>query len=147
MDSALVAFQAELERVGLRVVPHRNHLCVRLPLFTSVIVRAEQGELRLEPLAGPARPGRTMTWTAGAGTALVGGLAVGAGLGALTLTAAVGVVALLAMELGQMVLAEGCATRLAIQWMSRRALPSSASPAPVRIGDVNPKLSVASTPT
>jgi hypothetical protein len=68
-----------------------------------------------------------MAWTAGAGTGIVGGLAFGVGLGALTLTAAVGVVALLAMELGQMVLGEGAATRLAMQWMTRRALPLPAS--------------------
>jgi hypothetical protein len=123
MDPALATFQAELERVGLRVVPHRNHLCVRLPLFTSVLVRVEDGELRLQTLAGPTRSGRVMAWTAGAGTGIVGGLAFGVGLGALTLTAAVGVVALLAMELGQIVLGEGAATRLALQWMTRRALP------------------------
>jgi hypothetical protein len=110
------------------VVPHRNHLCVRLPLFTSVLVRVENGELRLQTLAGPTRPGRVLAWTAGAGTSIVGGLAFGVDLGALTLTAAVGVVALLAMELGQMVLGEGAATRLALQWMTRRALPMPASP-------------------
>jgi hypothetical protein len=143
MDPALAAFQAELERVGLRVVPHRNHLCVRLPLFASVLVRAEQGELRLEPLAGPTKPGRAMAWTSIAGTGIVGGLAFGVGLGALTVTAAVGLIALLAVEVGQIVLADGCATRLAMQWSARRALP----PSPVRSGDVNPKLSAASTPT
>ena len=145
MDPALAAFQAELERVGLRVVPHRNHLCVRLPLFASVLVRVEQGELRLEPLAGPARAGRAMAWTSIAGTGVVGGLAFGLGLGALTLTAAVGVIALLAVELGQLVLADGSATRLAMHWASRRALPASVSP--IRSGDVNPRFSAVSTPT
>ena len=81
------------------------------------------------------------------GTGIVGGLAFGVGLGALTLTAGVGLIALLAMELGQIMLAEGCATRLALQWTTRRAVPALVSPAPVRIGEIAPKLSGLTTPT
>ena len=117
-------FQGELERLGLRVVPHRHHVCVRLPLFASVRVHVREGQLKLELQAGPASPGRALGWTAAAATVLVGGLAAVLGLGAATVTAAVGGVALLALELGQLILADGCATRLAVLWAARERAKS-----------------------
>jgi hypothetical protein len=125
MNEQLTTFRADLERTGLRVVPHRDHLCVRLPLFASVRVRVDDGELRLLTQAGPTRPGRAITWTALGGTGIVGALAFTVGVGALTVTVGVGLLALLGAELGQLVLAESCATRLAIRWMMRREIAAS----------------------
>ena len=127
MDEALSQFQGELQRVGLQVVPHRNHLCVRLPLFASVRVHLDDGELKLHLQTGPTGPGRALAWTALGTTAIVGVLATVIGVGALTVTVAFGGVALLALELGQLVLADGCATRLMLQWGGR-----SVAPPPIR---------------
>lgn len=119
MDQALAQFQGQLERVGVRVVPHKNHLCVRLPLFASVRVHVEDGDLKLHLQTGPTGPGRVLAWTAIVTTVLVGVLAYTVGAGPLTLTVMFGGVALLLLEIGQLVLADGCATRLMLQWESR----------------------------
>ena len=119
MEESLSQFQRQLERVGVRVVPHRNHLCVRLPLFASVRVHVEDGDLKLHMQTGPTGPGRVLAWTALSTTILVGVLAYTVGAGPLTLTVMFGGVALLLLELGQLVLADGCATRLMLQWESR----------------------------
>ena len=119
MEESLVQFQHQLERVGVRVVPHRNHLGVRLPLFASVRVHVEDGDLKLHLQTGPTGPGRALAWTALVITVLVGTLANTVGVGPLTLTVTFGGVALLVLELGQLVLADGCATRLMLQWESR----------------------------
>jgi hypothetical protein len=119
VDDALSQFKADLERVGMRVVPHRNHLCVRLPLFASVRVHVRDGELDLVLQAGPTRPGRALAWTAAAGTAIVGALGAIVGVGPVMVTAAFGGLALLGVELGQLIIAEGCATRLAMRWAAR----------------------------
>jgi hypothetical protein len=119
VQDALSQFQGELERVGLRVVPHRDHLCVRLPLFASVRVHVLDGELKLHLQAGPTGPGRLLTWTALITTALVAVLAAAVGVGTLTITAGFGGIALMMLELGQLVLADGCATRLMLQWSGR----------------------------
>lgn len=137
MDDTLSKFQDELERVGLRVVPHRNHLCVRLPLFASVRVHVQDGELKLHMQTGPTGPGRMLGWTAVCSTVLVGVLAATVGMGPLTFTAAFAAVALLVLELGQLVLADGCATRLMLQWGERSlpprpVRPALASPIPTR---------------
>src|SRR5215207_8588682 len=52
MDPELEALGAELRRLGTTVVPHGDHLCVRLPYFTSVRVRMEGGELRFHTRFG-----------------------------------------------------------------------------------------------
>jgi hypothetical protein len=119
VEESLSQFQRQLERVGVRVVPHRNHLCVRLPLFASVRVHVEEGDLKLHLQTGPTGPGRVLAWTALVTTLLVGILAHTFGVGALTLTVTFGGLALLVLELGQLVLADGCATRLMLQWESR----------------------------
>ena len=133
MDQVLSQFQGELERVGLRVVPHRSHLCVRLPLFASVRVHVQDGELKLHLQTGPTGPGRLLAWTALSTTALVAVLAVMLGVTAITITAGFGGLALMMIELGQLVLADGCATRLMLQWSGRSeaVTPARRSAAPV----------------
>src|SRR5918992_5069001 len=55
-DPEIAALRTELEQLGVVVAPHRDHLCVRLPLFASVRVRVdEQGRLDCEPMFGPLR--------------------------------------------------------------------------------------------
>src|SRR5918999_4750569 len=53
-DPEIAALRTELEQLGIVVAPHRDHLCVRLPLFASVRVRVdEHGRLDCEPMFGP----------------------------------------------------------------------------------------------
>jgi hypothetical protein len=53
LDPALVELNGELDRLGYKVVPHGDHLCVRLPLFASVRVRYSDGRFQFSPQFGP----------------------------------------------------------------------------------------------
>src|ERR671932_2022184 len=88
-DPDLAALRTELERLGLVVAPHGDHICVRLPMFTSVRVRSEGGRLRCEPLFGPLPRNRALLGIP-ALVALVGAAFHGFGVGPLALTVAFG---------------------------------------------------------
>ena len=121
MDESLAQFQSELEHVGLRVVPHRSHLCVRLPLFASVRARVQHGELRLDLQAGPVGPARALAWTAIVATIAVVVVGRITGVGVATVATAFGGIALLILELAQLIVGEACATRLAVRWAALQA--------------------------
>ena len=112
LDPALVELNGELDRLGYKVVPHGDHLCVRLPLFASVRVHHSEGRFRFSPQFGPF--GRTggLLLTSGAAAIALGGVAIAAGLSALTLVVGfLGVVAL-AHDACRFVITEGALTRL-----------------------------------
>jgi hypothetical protein len=69
MDPELEALGAELQRLGTTVVSHGDHLCVRLPFFTSVRVRLRGGRLQFESRFGPA----SRDWAMFGSTAVLGG--------------------------------------------------------------------------
>ena len=111
MDKDLAELRQTLDRLGYVVVPHGDHLCVRLPLAASVRVYSSSGRWRLVSRFGPF--GRTT------GVLATGALSVAAVAGALALLAPP--VALVAGFLGlvglahdgyRFVLTESCATRL-----------------------------------
>ena len=111
MDRDLAELQRTLDRLGYVVVPHGDHLCVRLPLAASVRVYSSAGRWRLVSRFGPF--GRTT------GVLATGALSVAAVAAALALLAPP--VALVAGFLGlvglahdgyRFVLTESCATRL-----------------------------------
>ena len=52
IDPQLERLGAELSRTGHTVVPHGDHLCVRLPFFASVRIRVTNGVLRCEQRFG-----------------------------------------------------------------------------------------------
>ena len=52
MDPLLQQLGAELRRTGHAVVPHGDHLCVRLAFFASVRIRLVDGVLRCEKRFG-----------------------------------------------------------------------------------------------
>jgi hypothetical protein len=115
----LAAFRAALEALGYIVVPHGDHLCVRLPQFASVRVRLHEGALQFVPQFGPLRRQHSTALTlGGASAAVVGALAL-TGVGPIALGAAFIGVMLAARDVGRYVVTEGCVTRLQLLWAAR----------------------------
>src|SRR5688500_14357604 len=85
----LATLGAELERLGHVVVPHGDHICVRLPLLASVRIRLEGGRLRFVPQFGFI--GRTAAlWGSLGGTSLLaGGMLLTLGVTPVSITVAV----------------------------------------------------------
>jgi len=111
VDDSLTELRQTLDRLGYVVVPHGDHLCVRLPLAASIRVYSSNGRLRLVSRFGPF--GRTT------GVLMTGVVSVAAVAGALALLAppvalVVGFLGLvgLAHDGYRFVLTESCATRL-----------------------------------
>jgi hypothetical protein len=115
----LAAFRADLEELGYIVVPHGDHLCVRLPQFASVRVRLRDDTLQFVPQFGPLRRHHSSALTlGGASAAVIGALAL-TGVGALALGVGFVGVMLAARDVGRYVVTEGCITRLQLLWAAR----------------------------
>ena len=111
VDNSLAELRQTLDRLGYVVVPHGDHLCVRLPLLASVRIYSSNGRVRLVSRFGPF--GRT------SGVLATGAVGVAAVAGALALLGPP--VALVAAFLGvaglahdgyRFVLTESCEARL-----------------------------------
>jgi hypothetical protein len=112
LDPELTQLNLELVRLGYKVVPHGDHLCVRLPLFASVRVRHEDGRFRFLPQFGPFGRSGGLLITSAVSAAAVGGATIAAGLAPLTIFVGfIGVVAL-AHDACRFVITEGALTRL-----------------------------------
>jgi hypothetical protein len=113
LDPLLGDLRGRLERLGYVVVPHGDHLCVRLPLLTSVRVRRDaHGQLTFMPQFGPFKRSGGLFATSGVSSAAVTAVALTAGIGPLmAVVAFLGVVAL-AHDACRFVLTEGAVTRL-----------------------------------
>src|SRR5688572_24696584 len=139
LDPALVALRSELEHFDYVVVPHGDHICVRLPLISSVRIRHNGNRFRFTPQFGPFRRGGGLLFTSGPSPAAVAGTALAVGLAPLTLIVGfLGVIAL-AHDACRFVITEGCLTRLQnIIAASKPAVPewSPASPS----GTPNPRI-------
>ena len=112
MHPTLTELSEELDRLGYKVVSHGDHICVRLPLFSSVRVRVAGDRFRFSPQFGPF--GRTggLLVTSGVAAAAVGGIALAFGVAPVTIIAGfLGVVAL-AHDACRFVITEGALTRL-----------------------------------
>lgn len=124
----LEALGDALRQGGAMVVPHGDHLCVRLPMFSSVRLRRDgQGALRCE-----ARFGLLQREVALVGsTAATAVVTVGAVLatGAAPVSIAMGLFGLLlaAHGVARTVITEGAVTRAQLLWATR---PPAALPAP-----------------
>jgi hypothetical protein len=128
LDPRLVRLRAELERLGSVVVPHGEHICVRLALAASVVVRLDNGVLRCRPQLGPF--GRSSA-LAGTAVAAVAGVALlGTGGLALPLVAGFAGVSAMLVELGGFVAAEGCITRIQMLWSRLSESEQAAIPRP-----------------
>lgn len=119
-DPEIAALRTELERLGVVVAPHRDHLCVRLPLFASVRVRVDdEGRLDCEPMFGPLPRTRAVLFSTTVLTALAGGLLYTTGASPAALIAAF--VAIMS-GLGTawcFVLTESAITRVQLLWAAR----------------------------
>lgn len=124
----LAAFRADLEALGYVVVPHGEHICVRLPQFVSVVVRYRDGELEFVPQFGPLRRHHSSALTLGGTSAVVVGALAVTGFGPLALGAAFLGVMLAARDVGRYVVSEGCLTRLQMLWTARSGVPVQAPP-------------------
>lgn len=112
LDESLLTLRSELEQLDYVVVPHGDHICVRLPLISSVRIRREDNRFRFTPQFGPFRRSGGLLFTSGASAAAVAGTAFAVGLAPLTLVVGfLGVIAL-AHDACRFVITEGCLTRL-----------------------------------
>ena len=112
VDPVLPALRARLERLGYVVVPHGDHLCVRLSLFASVRVYDREGRLELHPRFGPFSRSGGLLATSVVSTGAVAASALAGGWVPFTvLVAFVGVVGL-AHDACRFVITEGALTRL-----------------------------------
>ena len=112
MDHALTELRQTLDRLGYVVVPHGDHLCVRLPLGASVRIYSSSGRVRFVSRFGPFGRTTGVLATGAVGVAAVAGALVTLGLGPVALIAGfLGLVGL-AHDGYRFVLTESCATRL-----------------------------------
>jgi hypothetical protein len=112
LDPDLELLRGELEQLDYVVVRHGDHICVRLPLISSVRIRHTEGRYRFVPQFGPFRRSGALLLTSGVSAAAVGAAAVAFGAAPLTLLVGfLGVIAL-AHDACRFILTEGCLTRL-----------------------------------
>jgi hypothetical protein len=134
-DPEIAALRTDLERLGVVVAPHSDHLCVRLPLFAAVRVRLDEGNLRCDPIFGPLPRTTDLLLTLGGLTALVGGLFYVVGSTPAALIAGFAGVMIAAAQVCRFVLTEGCITRVQLLWAARmggrRGDMASVSPPPL----------------
>jgi hypothetical protein len=133
-DPEIAALRTDLERLGIVVAPHRDHLCVRLPLFAAVRVRLEDGNLRCDPIFGPLPRTNELLLTLTGLTALVGGLFYLTGPTPAVLTVGFASMMAAAAQVCRFVLTESCITRVQLLWAARmggrRDVPSALPPVP-----------------
>ena len=112
VDPNLVALRAELERLDYVVVDHREHICVRMPLLSSIVVSHTNGRFQFVPQFGPFRRSAGLLFTSTLSIAAVAASAFTFGVAPVTLLVGfLGIVAL-AHDACRFVLTEGCLTRL-----------------------------------
>jgi hypothetical protein len=112
LDPALLTLRSELERLDYVVVPHGDHICVRLPLISSVRIRHNGDQFRFTPQFGPFKRSGGLLFTSGMSAAAVAAAAFAVGLAPITLVVGfLGVIAL-AHDACRFVITEGCLTRL-----------------------------------
>jgi hypothetical protein len=148
-DPVLAALRVDLERRGMVVVPHGNHLCVRLPFLASVRVWRDGDALRCVPQLGPMARGRgVLTALAPLGAAGAGLLLLGPTAPLLAAACGAAIVALGGAFAG--IIADGCMTRVTVVWETRglhgmRAAyggsAQSALPAPAAARQIEPQCS------
>ena len=124
LDDDLLLLREELERLDYVVVQHGDHICVRLPLVSSVRIRHSDGRFRFVPQFGPFRRSGGLLFTSGISIAAVSAAALAFGTVPLTLVVGfLGMVAL-AHDACRFDLTEGCLTRLQQLIASSGALSS-----------------------
>lgn len=132
LEPTLAAFRAELEQLGYVVVPHGDHLCVRLPQFASVRVKLHDTSLEFIPQFGPFRRQHSSALTlGGASAAAIGALAL-TGVGALAIGVSFVGLMLAARDVVRYVVTEGCITRLHMLWVAHQERARAAALPPAQ---------------
>jgi hypothetical protein len=112
VDPEIVALRAELERLDYVVADHGDHICVRMPLLSSIVINHTEGRFRFVPQFGPFRRSGGLLFTSALSVAAVAASAFTFGVAPVTLLVGfLGIVAL-AHDACRFVLTEGCLTRL-----------------------------------
>lgn len=112
LDPELLTLRSRLEQLDYVVVPHGDHICVRLPLISSVRIRHAENRFRFTPQFGPFRRSGALLFTSGVSAAAVAGAAFAVGLAPLTLVVGFLGVMALAHDACRFVITEGCLTQL-----------------------------------
>ena len=115
----LASFRDDLAELGYVVVPHGDHLCVRLPQFASVRVKLGEEGLQFIPQFGPLRRHHSSALTLGGASVAVAAALVLTGVGAVALGAAFLGTMLAARDVGRYIVTEGAITRLQLLWTAR----------------------------
>jgi len=134
LDPALLALRGELEHLDHVVVSHGDHICVRLPLISSVQIHRSENRFRFTPQFGPFKRSGGLLVTSGVSASAVAASAFAVGIAPLTLVVGfLGVIAL-AHDACRFVITEGCLTRLqniiAASSAMRTAPAAGTQPAP-----------------
>jgi hypothetical protein len=112
VDSFLRELRPTLERLGYVVVPHGDHLCVRLPLAASIRIYSSEAGIRLVPQFGPFTRTRGLLATSAVASAAVGATVFTLGITPVAFFAGfLGMIAL-AHDACRFVVTEACLTRL-----------------------------------
>ena len=112
LDPALLTLRSELEQLDYVVVPHGDHICVRLPLISSIRIRHNGDRFRFTPQFGPFKRSGGLLFTSGVSAAAVAGAAFAVGLAPLTFVVGFLGMMALAHDACRFVITEGCLTRL-----------------------------------
>lgn len=139
----LAAFRSDLEELGYVVVPHGDHLCVRLPQFASVRVKLGEEGLQFIPQFGPLRRHHSSALTLGGASAAVAAALALTGVGAIALGAAFVGTMLAARDVGRYIVTEGAITRLQLLWRARAAGLSHPPPLGGPLGTGMPRIPAA----
>src|SRR5688500_4588381 len=126
----LAAFRADLEELGYVVVPHGDHLCVRLPQFASVRVKLGEDGVEFIPQFGPLRRHHSSALTMGGATVAVAAALALTGVGIVALGFGFVGTMLAARDVGRYIVTEGCITRLQHLWVGRAAARGQAPSPP-----------------
>jgi hypothetical protein len=130
-DPEIAALRTELEQLGIVVAPHRDHLCVRLPLLASVRVRVDdRGRLDCEPMFGALNRTHALLASTTSLTALTAGLLYFTGTSPLAFGAAFLTIMSGLASAWRFILTENCITRIHLLWARRVGERATALPAP-----------------
>lgn len=130
LDPELERLGAELARAGHIVVPHGDHLCVRLAFFSSVRIRLRDGTLRLEHRFGTISREWSVVSSIATFSAVTAAWFTVAGPGPIPFSIAFVGIVLTIFDAMRVAVSEGAATRVQLAWsMLRRPGAHSQEPA------------------
>lgn len=117
----LVSFERRLQEAGVVAALHADHVCVRLPLLTSVRVRYDGARLTFDPRFGASsRTASTATAFVAASSVIVGMAVVGTDLPVLMAAGTISVLAS-AYDVMRYIVTESAISRVMLLWSGRHS--------------------------